>query len=80
MEELSCATAQDACSAVEERPFRAAFEDKSQTGFSPGNTYRSSGFVNMNDFTTIWLGCMPTGIMVSSEYSDGSNFFFGVRL
>jgi hypothetical protein len=32
-----------------------------------------------NDFTTTLLGCTPTGIMVSTEYSPGSNFFFGVR-
>jgi hypothetical protein len=32
----------------------------------------------MNAFTTMALGCIPTGIMVSSEYSEGSSLR-GVR-
>ena len=42
--------------------------------------YRASAsFVARNDLTTIWFGCMPTGMIVSREYSEGSNFFFGCR-
>ncbi len=42
-------------------------------------SYRAPILVARNDFTTIWFGCIPTGIIVSSEYSEGSNFFRGVR-
>ena len=38
-----------------------------------------AGFVSKNDFTTMLLGCKPTGIMVSREYSPGSNFLLGRR-
>ena len=32
------------------------------------------GFANTKDFTTVfWLGCTPTGIIVSREYSLGSS-------
>src|SRR6266550_1034214 len=36
--------------------------------------YFLAGPVNRNDFTTMLLGCWPTGIMVSREYSLGSSF------
>src|SRR6266536_200874 len=50
----------------------------SARGFWQARLYRA-GLVSRKDFTTIWLGCMPTGMMVSKEYSEGSNFFFGMR-
>ena len=32
-------------------------------------SYYGAGFASTNDFTTMLLGCTPTGIMVSREYS-----------
>jgi hypothetical protein len=39
----------------------------------PPTCYFLTAPPTINDFTTIPLGCMPTGIIVSSEYSVGSS-------
>ena len=58
---------------------------KSRTSFvsqrqSLRHQTQGAGFASTNDFTTILLGCTPTGIIVSREYSPRSNFFFGIAL